>query len=254
MVKPERQRKKSDGQFALRKPLPERWWHYADKRPALYATIAGMDRVLVKSEVGNKLSFALVPNTAVFSHMLIVFALDDHGSQAILQSSLHEIWAREFASSMRTDLRYTPSDCFETFPLADSTSGLLDIGQHYHDDRQSVMLVRGEGLTKIYNRFHNRAETAVDIRSLREIHVEMDCAVVAAYGWTDLDLGHAFHSTKQGVRFTISEPARQEVVGRLLRLNHERYADEVRRGLHDRKKTRAGSGDTAEIEDMFEES
>ena len=58
-------------------------------------------------------------------------------------------------------------------------------------------------------------------------HVEMDNAVAAAYGWTDLDLGHGFHETKQGVRFTISEPARREVLDRLLKLNHERYAEEV---------------------------
>ena len=63
----------------------------------------------------------------------------------------------------------------------------------------------------------------------------MDNAVAAAYGWTDLDLGHGFHETKQGIRFTISEPARREVLGRLLKLNHERYEEEVRQGLHDTK-------------------
>ena len=66
----------------------------------------------------------------------------------------------------------------------------------------------------------------------------MDHAVAAAYGWTDLDLGHGFHETKQGVRFTISEAARREVLGRLLKLNHERYATEVQQGLHDKKKAR----------------
>jgi hypothetical protein len=64
----------------------------------------------------------------------------------------------------------------------------------------------------------------------------MDHAVTAAYGWTDLDLGHGFHETKQGVRFTISEPARREVLQRLLKLNHERYAEEVAAGLHEKKR------------------
>ena len=66
----------------------------------------------------------------------------------------------------------------------------------------------------------------------------MDEAVAAAYGWDDLDLGHGFHETKQGLRFTISEPARREVLQRLLKLNHERYAEEVKQGLHDKKKRR----------------
>ena len=59
--------------------------------------------------------------------------------------------------------------------------------------------------------------------------------MAAAYGWSDLDLGHGFHETKQGLRFTISEPARREVLARLLKLNHERYAEEVAQGLHEKK-------------------
>jgi len=64
----------------------------------------------------------------------------------------------------------------------------------------------------------------------------MDQAVAAAYGWQDLDLGHGFHQTKQGDRFTISETARREVLDRLLELNHQRYAEEVAQGLHDKGK------------------
>lgn len=96
------------------------------------------------------------------------------------------------------------------------------------------MLSRGEGLTTIYNRFHDSKESSADIAELRRLHVEMDNAVAAAYGWADLDLGHGFHETKQGLRYTISEAARREVLDRLLRLNHERYAEEVAAGLHDK--------------------
>lgn len=63
----------------------------------------------------------------------------------------------------------------------------------------------------------------------------MDKAVAAAYGWSDLDLGHGFHETKQGMRFTICEAARHEVLARLLKLNHERYAEEVAVRPHDTK-------------------
>ena len=67
------------------------------------------------------------------------------------------------------------------------------------------MRIRNEGLTKVYNRFHNPKEDAEDIRKLRGLHVEMDHAVTAAYGWSDLDLGHGFHETKQGIRYTLHE-------------------------------------------------
>ena len=92
-----------------------------------------------------------------------------------------------------------------------------------------------EGLTDTYNRFHDHDNPDADIQKLRELHVEMDQAVAAAYGWDDLELGHDFHETKQGVRFTISESARREVLQRLLKLNHERYAEEEKQGLHGKK-------------------
>ena len=92
------------------------------------------------------------------------------------------------------------------------------------------MLLREEGLTKTYNRFHDPVESAADLQRLRDLQVEMDNAVAAAYDWDDLDLGHGFDGTKQGTRFTISESARREVLSRLLNLNHERYAEEVEQG------------------------
>ena len=63
--------------------------------------------------------------------------------------------------------------------------------------------------------------------------------LVAAYGWSDLDLGHGFHATKQGERYTLSEPARRTVLDRLLALNHLRHAKEVKAGLHDKKGKKA---------------
>jgi hypothetical protein len=65
----------------------------------------------------------------------------------------------------------------------------------------------------------------------------------AAYGWGDLDLGHGFHETAQGLRYTISEAARRQVLGRLLELNHARYAEEVAAGLHEKKKGKAKGGE-----------
>jgi hypothetical protein len=47
-----------------------------------------------------------------------------------------------------------------------------------------------------------------------------------------MDLGHGFHETRQGLRFTLSEPGRLEMLGRLLRLNHERHAAEVAQGIN----------------------
>ena len=108
---------------------------------------------------------------------------------------------------MRTDIRYTPTDCFETFAQPELTDAVGILGGELNEHRSALMLDRQEGLTKTYNRVHDPDEHADDIARLRELHVELDYAVRDAYGWTDLDLGHGFHETKFGTRFTFAPVA-----------------------------------------------
>ncbi len=225
-VKPERVRRNAKGDFVLRYPLFHKWWIYADKRPELYATIAGMERVLVVPLVTKHFGVAVISLKVVYSHALGVVANSSYSCLAIIQSTIHDQWARTQGSSLETRMRYTPSDCLETYPFPSSDSKLDSIGERYYNHRQSIMRSRHEGLTKTYNRFHDPKEAAEDIVQLRQLHREMDEAVAAAYGWHDLDLGHGFHETKQGLRYTICEAARREVLDRLLELNHARHAAE----------------------------
>lgn len=238
-VKPERQRKKQNGQYALRKPLPQRWWHYAEKRPALYAAIAGMERVLVIPETTKYCAFSVCSTGQVFSHMTKVISEDDLAIFSTLSSSLHDCWARTHSSTLESRLKYITTDAYETWPAPLDSPILCNLGETYHKTRRELFHTRGEGLTKTYNRFHDPDEDAQDIMRLRALHAEMDRAVADAYGWTDLDLGHDFHETKQGIRFTVCEAARREILDRLLALNHERYAEEVAQGLHDKGKKKS---------------
>ncbi|MBB4665737.1 hypothetical protein BKA24_000446 [Microbacterium marinum] len=100
-VKPERQRLKPDGEYALRRPLPERWWQYGEKRPALRKAIADLSEVLVIALVSKTVMPMRVASGQVFSHALGVFASDDYGVQAVLSSSLHQLWAITYGSGMR---------------------------------------------------------------------------------------------------------------------------------------------------------
>ena len=134
---------------------------------------------------------------------------------------------------------YAPTDCFETFVQPDLTPAVGEHGGRLNEHRSALMLDRQEGLTTTYNRVHDPDETADDILELRDIHVALDHAVRDAYGWTDLELGHDFHPTKFGTRFTFAPVPRQEVLDRLMELNHEHYADEVRQGLHGKPKSKA---------------
>jgi hypothetical protein len=218
-----------------------KWWQFCALRPTLQTATQGMRRVLFHAFGPTKyVAFGFIDSDWIVAAPNNIFAFEKWEYYAILQSGLHSSWAWSYGSTMETRLRYTRSSCFETFPFPKSFDGLAKIGEDYSTALDGVMLARQEGLTKTYNRFHDSSDSSADICCLRRLCEELDNAVAAAYGWSDLDLGHGFHETKQGVRFTIGESARREALARLLRLNHERYEEEARRGLHDKK-----SGKTA---------
>ena len=106
---------------------------------------------------------------------------------------------------MGSTLRYTASDCFETFPfpafilsalpqdeVAVYRQTLQVLGEQYHQSRVELMVKNNEGLTSTYNRFHDPAETSNDLLQLRRLHGEMDQAVLAAYGWSDVPTACGF--------------------------------------------------------------
>jgi hypothetical protein len=239
-VKPERMKSK-------RKVYRDKWWQYAEKRANLYETIHDMNRVLVCPTVTKYLSFCFVETGCIFLDKLCIFPFDQYSHLALLNSSFHEVWAREYSGTLGTTLQYTTSDSFETFPFTKSIRQLDSFGERYQTHRQSIMLANQEGLTQTYNRFHDPYEYSADIVKLHELHKEMDEAVAHAYGWDDLELEHGFHETKQGLRYTISEAARREVLDRLLLLNHERHEQEVAQGLHE-KGTKSVKGGKKKVE------
>jgi hypothetical protein len=75
---------------------------------------------------------------------------------------------------------------------------------------------------KTYNLFRDPACSDPDILRLRELHAEMDRAVLACYGWEGLEPGHDFYPNDRGqTRYTLSPEARREVLARLVDLNLE---------------------------------
>jgi hypothetical protein len=191
---------------------PARWWMFARPASELQSAIAQCDRVLVTACGASKyFAPAFLPANCVFSHALAVFAFEQFAAFAVLQTTAHEIWARFFGSSMKDDLRYTPSDCFEPFPfpfpfpfpldtltplppspkMGEGGRGVREnlesIGKTYYEFRADLMVRNNQGLTDTYNRFHDPAERDPEILQLRELHAQMDRAVIAAYGWSDID-------------------------------------------------------------------
>jgi hypothetical protein len=239
-VYPERTRRDENSRFKLRKPLPQKWWIYADKRPEFYSKLKSLKWALaIATQATKYVAFGIVAGKKVYSNAVAIIADDSYGLAGVLASSLHEVWARRYGGYNLLLLRYSPSDLFDTFPLPSLSANLEEISESYYTLRATIMNEREEGLTATYNRFHDQHEASADIARLRALHVKLDEAVTAAYDWRDLDLSHGFHATKQGERYTLSESSRRTVLDRLLALNHQCYEEEVKAGLHDKKKAKA---------------
>jgi hypothetical protein len=216
----------------------------------LYAAIGRLNRVLVISQVTSHVQFAFLPARMVFSHTLNVFPLTTGAAFCALQSRPHESWARFFGSSMGDTLRYTCSDCFETFPFPatwETHPTLETLGNTYYEFRAALMVRNDQGLTKTYNRFHDPEDRDPEIGRLRELHTAMDRAVLDAYGWRDIPTECKFlldyeideeewGDRKKPWRYRWPDEVRDEVLARLLELNAEQAMEEVRSGAASSRK------------------
>ncbi len=232
-VKPERFSQNDRG-------AKEKWWQFIRPRPELNTAIADLDQVIAISRVGQHAALAFLPTGTVFADSLIVFPFDTYVAFCSLQSRVHEIWVRFFGSSLEERLRYTPSDCFETFPFPENWETHADLeaaGKEYSEFRAALMVRNNEGLTKTYNRFHDPEERDIEIAKLRELHAAMDRAVLDAYGWDDIPTDYDFlldyeideeewGRRKKPYRYRWPNEIRDEVLARLLALNAERAREE----------------------------
>ena len=234
-VKPERLRSARDSKSSHGRRAAVWWQHYHGAHN-LRAAVAGLERALVISRVGQHAAFTFLAGGIVYAESMNVFPLSTYSAFCALQTRPHELWARFFGSSMKDDLRYTPSDCFETFPFPDSWESHPDLeaaGKTYYEFRAALMVRNDEGLTKTYNRFHDPDRRDPEIAKLRELHADMDRAVLDAYGWSDIATDCEFlldyeieegewGNKKKPYRYRWPEEVRDEVLARLLELNAER--------------------------------
>jgi hypothetical protein len=239
-VKPERDK---IGGYSVAEHRREYWWRFGTSTPALNRAKAGLQRVLVMARISNAFAMVFLPAEVVCNEKTIVFTFDTNAAFATLQSRIHEAWARFFGSTLKDDFQYTPSDCFETFPLPEgwvTEPVLAGLGQSYYELRARIMENNGEGLTTTYNRFHDPNETSEDIWLLRKLHSAMDRAVLDAYGWQDVQPVCSFfpefddedeedeggRPRKKKYRYRWPDDVHDEVLARLLDLNRQRALEE----------------------------
>ncbi|MBB3571129.1 ATP phosphoribosyltransferase regulatory subunit [Rhizobium sp. BK491] len=277
LVKPERDKLGGNPSAEGRK---RKWWLHGRDAKALYHAIGRghhfkqhpadwnartrpFEHVLVAGRVGKYLNPSVVSNDVVFHEKCVVFAVTDvYAYAAIFNSSPVDAWVWKQSSRMKLDLNFSPSDAVETFPfLQPSEITRFDgLGREYLRSRHELMTDPANpiGLTKLYNRFHDAADTGRSIERLREQHREIDAAVMRAYGWDDIDLGHGYHeqpnlAENDRVRFTISDAARAEALFRFAELNRNQYQKEVEAGPHNAaKKQKSGKKRASpDVGDLF---
>ncbi len=237
--------------------LSKNWWKFGFYPRLLQEVLTRKELFIITARTSNTFGFTFCPPAGIINDKVIGFRSDDAAVFAVLQSRVHEVWARILSSTRTNDLQYTPSDCFETFPFLKNFQQddvLRYSGQNYFAHRAKLMIATNEGMTKTYNRFHDADEQSDAIKNLRKLHDELDHSVLRAYGWDDLaqELSPEFltaetedDQTYQG-RYFWKADGRDKVLARLLALNAERHAEEVsaEKGTKGKGRTQPKGNDT----------
>jgi hypothetical protein len=222
----------------------DEWWHFRRPSTETRRLLASGKGALAIAHVSATFGVTCLGPAYLPNHKVVLFDLPRDTGICALQSRCHEVWSRALSGTMKDDLQYAPTDCFETFPFPGDwqvQTALEVAGKAYSDFRETLMVRSDEGLTDIYNRFHHPDENDPDIVRLRALHAAMDRVVLDAYGWSDIPTDCKFlldyeideeewGNKKKPWRYQWPEEVREEVLGRLLALNAERAKKEAHSG------------------------
>ena len=148
-------------------------------------TLKKRDRYIATSRVASEKRatvFDFVDAKVRPGDSLSVFALSDTYSFGVLSSSVHRAWFEIRCSTLETRLRYTPTTVWDTFPWPQTPDQacvdlIEDVAQQIIDLREEYKQ-QGISLKKTYDALRIPGQS-----KLRGLHVRLDEAVVAAYGF-----------------------------------------------------------------------
>ena len=155
------------------------------------AALAGRPRYIATPPLSKYRLFAWLDGAILPDHQLVVFARDDDYTFGVLHSRVHEAWARGTGTQLReveSGFRYTPTTCFETFPLPSPT-----------DAQRDAIAAAARELVRLRDGWLNppgiapeelAARTLTNLYNQRpswlaNAHAALDHAVLDAYGWPD---------------------------------------------------------------------
>jgi hypothetical protein len=239
--------------------LREKWWLFRRTNQVMRTAIAGLPRYIATVETAKHRTFQFLDASVLPDNMLIAIGLDDAFFLGVLSSSLHVSWALAAGGRLGVgnDPRYNKSRCFETFPVPTATQELqahirgLAEQLDAHRKRQQAQhpdltltgmynvlekLKRGEPLNAKERIIHEQGIVSV----LKQLHDELDLAVLKVYGWSDLgplmqvtngNAAPGAGGTPQ-TREEVNRALDEALLQRLVALNGERAAEEKRELVH----------------------
>lgn len=244
-VKPERDANRRDR-------MRLRWWLFAECRPTLRAMLAGQSRFIATTETAKFRFFQFFDASVLIDHSVIGIGSADALHLGVLSSHLHGAWALAAGGRLGVgnDPRYNKTRCFDPFPfpaaneaqhqrirdLAEQLDALRKTQQAAHPDLTLTGIYNvleklrcGEPLNAKERGIHEQGLVSV----LRQLHDELDAAVLDAYGWADLlPLLRVAHGNDAPADGDSRDDARrafdEAVLERLVALNAERAAEEAR--------------------------
>jgi hypothetical protein len=253
-VKPERDQN-------ARPTYRDNWWLHGEPRSAFRPALVGLSRYIATVETAKHRTFQFLDQVVAPDNMLIAIALDDAAALGLLSSGVHVTWALAAGGRLGVgnDPRYNKSRCFEPFPFPSASNemlaairGLAEQLDAHRKRQQNAnpdltltgmynvleKLRSGEPLTAKERTIHEQGLVSV----LRQMHDEIDAAVLVAYGWSDLlpllRVAHGNSATLslpnpplEGTGLSRDAAKRafdEEILERLVALNAERAAEEAR--------------------------
>lgn len=164
----------------------EKWWQYAEARPGMRAALKGKTRYVATPGVSKHRIFVWMKPEVLCNQGTLVFTRDDDYFFGVLHSRFHEVWALRMGTRLETRPRYTPTTCFETFPMpwpsGQEPKNDLRL-QAIADASRELVAKRDEwlcgaaGKERILTRLYNERPAWLDMA-----HRKLDAAVAAAYG------------------------------------------------------------------------
>lgn len=248
-VKPERDHNRDEA-------IRTAWWIFGRPRPEFRDFVFGLPRYITTVETAKHRFFQFLDASIRPDNKLVNIGLSQSDKLSILSSRLHAIWSISTGGWMGigNDPVYAKSQTFDPFPFPDLTprqalqDRLLELGERLDSFRKERLATHDFlTMTGLYNALErlreiengctveplSNAERDVHVAGLisvlKEIHDDIDRAVLSAYGWDDL--GPALVGKPGGTVPSVHKSeqqleAEEELLRRLVALNHERAAEE----------------------------